>query len=199
MHFLRRAAPQPGPVALFPGAYNPPTSAHLAMARAALDHAAEVVFVLPRAFPHKTYDGPAFRDRLDMLLAATSIEERFSVAVTARGLFVDIARAFRAAAPPAERILLLCGRDAAERIIGWDYPAQDPLERQLEEFELLVAPRHGAYHPPPRFSGRVAHLDMPPGWSEISSSAVREKISRGERWEDLVPCEIAERVRRLYS
>ena len=54
-------------VALFPGAWNPPTVAHLAIARAALTWSDEVVWLLPRAFPHKSFDGAPFEDRLHML------------------------------------------------------------------------------------------------------------------------------------
>jgi nicotinic acid mononucleotide adenylyltransferase len=57
----------PRRIALFPGAWNPPTVAHLAIARAALNYADEVVWLLPRAFPHKTFDGANFEQRSRML------------------------------------------------------------------------------------------------------------------------------------
>ncbi|HBY64428.1 MAG TPA: hypothetical protein DEH78_31800, partial [Solibacterales bacterium] len=94
MDFLRRAPGAPSRLALFPGAFNPPTIAHLGLAQAALACAAEVLFVLPRAFPHKTYrEGPSFEQRLPLLLAATAAEPRFSIASAPAGLFIDIARA----------------------------------------------------------------------------------------------------------
>ena len=63
------------------------------------------------------------------------------------GLFVEIAREARVHYPGAE-IYLVCGRDAAERILTWDYGDPEFAEKMLHEFGLLVAPRSGEYVPP---------------------------------------------------
>ena len=55
MEFFRRAAGRPNRLGILPGTFNPVTVAHLALAHAALRHVDEVVFVLPRVFPHKNY------------------------------------------------------------------------------------------------------------------------------------------------
>jgi len=80
MEFLRRPIGRPSRLGVFPGSFNPPTVAHLALARAALRHVDEVVFVLPRVFPHKNYRGATFHQRLDLLLLATAGESAFAVA-----------------------------------------------------------------------------------------------------------------------
>src|SRR5438034_11701211 len=92
MEFHIRANQAPSKLAILPGAFNPPTRAHLAMAEAALSVADEVLFVLPRAFPHKEYSGAAFDMRVAWLQAALAVNPRFSLAAAERGLFIDIAR-----------------------------------------------------------------------------------------------------------
>src|SRR5579862_4406903 len=91
LDFYRRAAGVPRSLGVLPAAFNPPTLAHLALARAALGVVDEVLFVLPRQFPHKQYEGATFEERLEMLEAATSREPRFSIAASAYGLFAEIA------------------------------------------------------------------------------------------------------------
>jgi len=195
MDFYLRATPNPSKLAILPGAFNPPTRAHLAMAEAALSLADEVVFVLPRAFPHKEYSGAPFADRLAWLRAAVAGNPRFSLAASDRGLFIDIAREVHSNYSPAPELFVLCGRDAAERIVSWDYGQGEDIRRQLEFFTLLVASRGGDYQAPPEIGSRVSTLSLPPGVQEISSTEVRRRIAAGEPWESLVPPEIAGLIR----
>src|SRR5690349_7898267 len=139
MEFFHRAEGRPPRLAVFPGAFNPVTVAHLALARAALAHADEVVLVLPRVFPHKEYVGAPFEARAEMLCAALRWSEPISVASSDRGLFVEIAEECRDAYGPDVALAFLCGRDAAERIAGWDYGRPDALAEMLRQFHLLVA------------------------------------------------------------
>jgi len=199
MEFRRRAVRAETRAGLFPGAFNPPTRAHLAMAEAALNEVEEVVFVLPRRFPHKDYSGPGLDDRLAMLDRAVAHEPRFSVAVNEGGLFIELARAFRSSGERA-RPVILCGRDAAERAIGWSY--EDGLEftTQLQEYDLLVAPRHGiVLDVPAHLQTYVHHLALPREWQDISSTEVRRRAACGEDWRALVPEDLAAAVARYYS
>lgn len=199
LEFHRRTTRSSGSITLFPGAFNPPTRAHLAMALASLDFSAEVVFVLPREFPHKDFSGPGFTQRLEMLMRVCEAYPAFSVASCQRGLFIDVARAARAAGESQERIYLLCGADAAQRILEWDYGGEDGIEQQLEEYELLVAPRLTGYAPPATLAPRIHSIAVSAGHQQISSTAVRLGIARGSNWRDWVPEEIAGLVERLYS
>src|SRR6476659_1697686 len=124
MRFFRRASTASKPLGVLPGTCNPVTLAHLALARAALTHVEEVVFVLPRVFPHKDYSGASFEDRVAMLTAALD-DPAFSIATADGGLFVEIARECRLEYGQDLRVSVLCGRDAAERIVGWDYGRPD--------------------------------------------------------------------------
>ncbi len=199
MVFFRRAAAQPGRLAIFPGTFNPPTRAHLVLARAALAQANEVLFVLPRVFPHKTYTGASFEDRVRMLTAALDDEPRFSIASSEAGLFIDVARECREAYGPSVELLILCGRDAAERAATWDYGRPGAFREQLREYGLLVAPRGGQYEPPEEFAGRICALQGVEGCDEVSATEVRDRIKRNEPWEHLVPEQIVRLVRELYS
>src|SRR5260370_41558798 len=92
MDFYFRATGTPARLAILPGAFNPPTRAHLAMAESALSVVDEVLFVLPRAFPHKEYTVASFETRVECLRATLDGNPRFSLASSVRGLFIDLAR-----------------------------------------------------------------------------------------------------------
>ena len=182
---------------ILPAAFNPPTVAHLEIARHAARQYAldEVLFLLPEVFPHKTWEGATFEQRVEMLEAALAGEPRFSIGSTDTGLFIDIARACRPLYPEAESFFL-CGRDAAERIMNWDYGAEIPFAAQLEQYQMLVAPRGGPIAIPPAYADRIHALDVPPEFESFSSSAVREAIATGEPWEHLAPAAVATMIRR---
>ncbi len=196
MEFFRRAPGQPRRLGVFPGAFNPPTRAHLSLAQAALSVVDEVVFVVPRVFPHKPYEGASFEQRVEMLKSAAA-NPRFSIAASAAGLFIEIARECREAYGPAIELYFLCGRDAADRIVNWDYGEPDAIRRQLAEYQLLVAPRGGPYEPPPGLRDRVHPLAC--AEDEISATAIRERIRTGGQWEHLVPGVIVGLVRKAYT
>ncbi len=198
MEFYRRAGGRPGTLAVLAGTFNPPTRAHMGLAEAALSAADEVVFVLPRLFPHKRYEGASFEERIRMLERAAVHEPRYSIASTGTGLFIDIAHACREAYGPQVRLLFVCGSDAAERIVNWDYGRPGAFARQLREFELLVADRKQHYTPPAEFRKRIHALEIDDWIRRLSATEVRERIRRGESWRDLVPQEIVEEVARCY-
>jgi nicotinate (nicotinamide) nucleotide adenylyltransferase len=183
--------PGPARLAILAGAFNPPTRAHLGMAEAALSVVDEVLFALPRAFPHKPYTGAGLDMRLELLRTALAGYPRFSLAVTEGGLFAQMAAEARAVYSSGTELFLLCGRDAAERMVNWDYGAADGIGEQLREFELLVASRGGSFEPPPEIRHRVRSISIAPQWEEISSSEVRRRIQAGEAWRNLVPHSIA--------
>jgi len=199
LEFFRRAAGAPHRLGILPAAFNPPTRAHLALARSALAAVDEVLFVLPREFPHKPYHHATFDQRLAMLLAATAREPRYSVASSQRGLFIDIAAECRDVYGLATALLFICGRDTAERITGWDYGEPGAFLRMIEQFELLVAARDGRYEPPPEIRHRAHPLEIPGDAAPISASEVRRRIRDGAGWEDLVPGEIISLVRQIYA
>lgn len=194
---IRRKAPQRR-IALFPGAWNPPTVAHAAIARAALEWAGEVIWILPRAFPHKSFEGARFEERLSLLQTLAQSEPGFSVAVADRGLYVEIADEARAVFGHDREIALLCGRDAAERIAAWDYGKPGVFEEMLERYPLLVAARAGDFVPSAHHADRIVRVGLANDFDEVSSTEVRERIRRGDPWRELVPAAIREPVAAIY-
>lgn len=198
MEFIRRARPPGRVLALLPGAWNPPTRAHLTLAHAALAIADEAVFVLPRALPHKEFAGPSPETRLEWLDVLARQHPSFSAARSEGGLFLEMAREARRAG--AAEVWVVCGADAAERIAGWPYPEGLEIESQLEnDYGLLVAPRASEWTPPPHLAHRVRPLAVGAELQTISSSLVRTLISQGKPWHELVPEELRDVLARAYG
>ena len=198
MEFRRRqikSQGQPYRVALVPGSYNPPTNAHRALLEAALEHVDEAVALLPRAFPHKLYDRVSLEDRIRMLERMSP--EPYSIAISEGGLFLEMCDEFQLEAGPAE-VSIACGRDAAERILAWDYADSETLDRMFASFQLLVAARQGEVAAPARFADRIHSLDLSHEFAGVSSTEVRERIRAGTEWRHLVPDLVAPLIAQLY-
>ncbi|MFB3826936.1 MAG: hypothetical protein ACE15B_09210 [Bryobacteraceae bacterium] len=196
MEFLWRAPGRPATAAVLPAAFNPPTVAHIALARAALSHAEETILVLPGVLPHKTFEGAAFADRAAMLRAAVEGQPRISAAVSEGGLFLEIARECRQAYGAETALWFVCGGDAAARVAGWDYGRPGAFAEQLEEFGLLVAQRGPRFR---AFGPRIRELKLDRGVEHVSSTEVRRRIASGEPWEHLVPPEVVPLARTIYG
>jgi nicotinate-nucleotide adenylyltransferase len=203
LEFLYRAARDagrktPARVALFPGTWNPPTVAHVDIARMAGRRADEVIWILPRVFPHKGFEGVGFDARREMLETLTRQHAGFSAAVSDGGLYAEMAAEARDYFGPDAGISLVLGRDAAERIAAWDYGAAGVFDDFVRRHRLLVADRSGEYEPAEHHRERISRLPMESTWDEVSSSEVRRRIASGEDWSALVPQAIAAIVRDLY-
>lgn len=196
MKLAYKAPGRPRSVAVLAGAFNPPTVAHVALANAAIPFVDEVLLAIPRSFPHKQFDGATLDQRIEMIERIAAARPNLSAGVADGGLFVEIAREAREHYPDAE-ICLLCGRDAAERILNWDYGEPGFANRMLQEFKLLVAPRDGIYQPPAEYEQTVRTID-PGDYDEYSSTRVREFITSGREWRDLVPAEVVDLIEKIY-
>ena len=196
--FLRRMKGTVRHLGILPGAFNPPTRAHLALASAA-SHMDEILFVLPRELPHKRYTGVTFDERLDLILKAVGDEARFSVAASEGGLFIEIARECREFYGEETALTFLCGRDAAERIVNWDYGHKGAFRAMLHEFQMLVASRNGNYVPPAELERSIHALELSENCDHIAATEVRERIGQDETWRELVPDSIVDEVHALYS
>lgn len=197
MTFVHRNSGAPRTLAIFAGAFNPPTSAHVALSSAALDVVDEVLFAIPRSFPHKDFQGATLEQRLEMLRRIAEVQPRTSIAIAEGGLFAEIAREARAHYAGAD-IFLLCGRDAAERILTWDYGDPGFVEKMLQEFGLLVAPRLGEFEAPERFRGAIRTVQPEGNFDECSSTRLREVLQSGGDWSPLVPDCVVDLVAEIY-
>ena len=198
MEFLLRAGVSVSRLGILAGTFNPITVAHIALGRAALPLVDEVVFVIPRVLPHKKFTGASFEQRVEMLHAALCGQPGFSAAAVNGGLFVEIAEECRAAYRDAVQLSFLCGRDAAERVAGWDYGSPLAFSGMLRRFDLLVAARGGEYTASAECRAAVRPLDLKGDFDHISATEVRKRIATGQPWEELVPEEAVELIRRVY-
>jgi len=195
LKFLHRTARAGrGPVALLPGAWNPPTVAHIAIARAALSWADEIVLIIPRDLPHKQFAGVSFEERAFLLERLAAAEDGFSAAVTESGLYFEIAAEAREMLGDAA-IGLVCGRDAAERIAHWNYGRPGVFEEMVAKHPLLVASRLGSWE---GAGEGIVQIPIDPSFDLVSSSEVRRRLQAGEDWTLLVPEAIRGEVARLY-
>jgi nicotinic acid mononucleotide adenylyltransferase len=199
LEFLYRVPGNPSRVVLFPGTWNPPTVAHVAIAQVALNQADEVIWILPRTLPHKDFEGARFEERRGMLEILARQHRGFSAAVSDGGLYVEMAGEARDYFGAGADIALVLGRDAAERIAGWDYGAPGVFDDFVRRHRLLVAARSGEYEPAGYHRERISTLEMESSWDEVSSSEVRRRIAAGEDWRVLVPPVIAGMVENLYG
>ena len=152
-----KAGPQK--VGILAGSFNRPTIAHLELAQAASACVDLIVCVVPRVFPHKEYSGATLEQRVEML-AAAGLSVPHAIASTSQGLFIDIARECRDHYGTEARLSFICGRDAADRILHWDYGRSGVVEEMLRDFELLVAPRGGHFSPPEEHRHRIHALQV---------------------------------------
>ena len=196
LRFSKGSPLERGRVGVLPGAFNPVTNAHIALAEASIQqhHLDQIIFLLPEVFPHKEYTGASFQQRLALLQAALSGKRQCAIASSDRGLFVEIAKAVRDKYGPGVEIHLICGRDAAERIVNWDYGDGPDFARQLEQFQMLVGSRGEGYGVPAGLEGRIHRVEMPPELGEVSATEVRLAIRQDDAWEHLVPAAVAEEI-----
>jgi cytidylyltransferase-like protein len=152
----------------YPGSFNPPTVAHLAIANAFRRAAAldQIDLVLSRvALGKEDVEVPVFADRIAVLEAVARIHPWLRVRVTDDRLLVDVARGYDA---------LVMGADkwAQVRDPAWygSVAARDDALTQLPS-RVLVVPRPGFDVE----GAEVLHLDDDHG--EVSSSAAREGAS----------------------
>ncbi len=148
-------------VGVYPGTFNPPTIAHVAVASAAraqrnLDRV--VLVVSTRPINKEYVAGPVLADRLAVLrsVAAATSGGWLDVAVTEHRLLVDIARGYD---------VLIMGADKWNQVIDPQYYAGDAAARDVAVDslpELAIAPR--------------APFDVPAHWM-LDVDATHEPVS----------------------
>jgi nicotinic acid mononucleotide adenylyltransferase len=129
-----------------------------------------------------------------MLRRLTENQPRFAVGDAQGGLYFELAREAEETFPGSS-IYLLCGRDAADRIVHWEYDEPGLAERMLQRYPLLVASRHGSFSPPiniPVVPLACETLD------EYSSTQLREAVSFGQPWRHMAPAAIVDLIEQIY-
>jgi hypothetical protein len=129
---------------VYPGSFNPPTTAHLAIAAAAREQCNLDVVVLAhshRVLGKDEVERPLFRHRIEVLEAVAASHDWLRADVTSAQLLVDIAAGFD---------VVIMGADKWFQIqeVSW---YDDVVHRDLSIARLpqvVVAPRHPLIVPP---------------------------------------------------
>ena len=166
-------------LAVYPGSFDPPTVAHVAIARAALAHVEEVRLVLSEVALGKA-DRPA--DRVGVEVRRAVLEDLaaevpgLDVAVTATALVADIS-----AEAGADAVVV--GADKWAQILdpswyGGSLAARDAALRRLPKVLLASRPPHTESAPPPAppptaLGLEVVTLDLDPAHGSVSSTRAR--------------------------
>ncbi len=198
-----------GRLGVLGGAYNPITLAHLAIAEAAVAamQLHEILFCLPQVPPHKEIFGASLEQRLEMMQLAVHDRPYATVGLCSHGLFLDIARALRPIYGSETEIYFITGRDAAERILTWEYDDTEcALSEMFSAFQFIVCDRGGEFVMPgdPRlvpYHDRIHHFAIPDGLDHISSTAIREGLQQNRPIDNLVPPKVVDFIQRhgLYT
>jgi nicotinate-nucleotide adenylyltransferase len=190
-------------IALFGGSFDPPHLGHLAFARFALDAlASERLVWLPAGRQWQKPDQvmAAGVHRIAMIKRLIAGESRFAIderELHRRGpsFTADTLNEFKAQSPDAE-LMFLIGQDQYARLPTW-YRA----ETVARLATLVVVPRAGeaVVTPPGMPPHRLQVLDLPD--TPISSTAVRDAVSRGADISPLVGADVASYIdsHRLYG
>ncbi|MEX2240784.1 MAG: nicotinate (nicotinamide) nucleotide adenylyltransferase [Burkholderiales bacterium] len=168
------------------GTFDPVHNAHLAMARAALEHLKlERILWMPTGAPK--YRAPAktpARHRVAMLRIALAGEPRYAIDEREldpahSGYTVDTLKSL------GGHPVLLLGADQYAKLETWQR-----WREVLELATLAVCARPGWASP----DGRVRHVPFTP--MDISASDVRARLARGEDVSAHVPAKVLEYIRR---
>jgi hypothetical protein len=180
--------PRPPRRGVFPGSFNPPTTAHLAIAEAArhthrLDRV--VLSVSTSALAKEDVDHPRFEHRIEVLEASVRPVEWLSVRVTEARLLADIAAGFE---------VLIVGADKWWQIQDPVWYGDDPAARDEAMARLptvAVVPREGLHTPPERSldvaaerTAGVSSTRARSGEIDLMLPAAREFADRTGAWID---------------
>jgi len=192
-----------GAVGILGGTFDPVHNAHLRIAQLALDVLAlGQVLWIPTGLPgYRNAPVASASERVAMLELAIRGEPRYAIdrrelVPGASGYTVDTLRALRAERGAPAELVLLMGDDQFEKLETW--------HQWRELFALAriaVFARPGSAPQPSeavRAAGAVERIDMPP--LDISSTAIRERVARGEDIARLVPPQVLQYIssHRLY-
>ena len=171
-------------VGVFGGSFDPVHIGHLVVAEQAAERLqlAQVRFVPARCHPFKAGHHASPEDRAAMVAAAIRDNPRFALdtrelARPAPSYTADTLRALGTASP-GDALFLLMGADAAAELPAW----QD-VDAIATLATVVVVTRPGVAPPPHRLIGAVVEV---PGM-DISATAIRDAVRRGESIRYLVP------------
>ncbi len=202
-------------IIVFPGSFNPPTTAHLALLKQAWQFAREhgPMHIYAAISKHTTdkesVQRPLLLDRVILLETLLRRHIRHTgIMLFNRGLYVEQAEAVRSAFPQVTKLYFLVGFDKIVQILDPRYYKDRDLA--LHELfalaEFLVAPRGEAGsaaltklldQPENRqFAGQIHALPLSAAYREISSTRIRQSPTA---YEQEVPPEVLRFIRETHA
>jgi len=205
-------SPEPmGNIIVFPGSFNPPTNAHIAMLRQAqhceqLQDAGKVYAAVSKHTTDKEHvERPLLVDRVALLESVLRHHvPGVGIILFNRGLYVEQAEGIRAAFPAVTKLYFLLGFDKIVQIFDAHYYVdRDKALRDLFSLaEVLVAPREDAgarelqallEAPQNRqFASFVHLLPLDASYRDVSSTQIRQDFAGHQQY---VPSEVARFIR----
>ena len=177
-------------IGILGGTFDPIHLGHLAAAEAAIECADldRVVLIPTGVPPHRSPAVAGADDRLEMTRLATAGDPRLEVSdreLRRKGASytVDTLRELRQVHPDDELFLIL-GWDAAKLLPTWHEPEE---VRRLARVLIVTRPGSGK---PEATSEIVCERPTP----DISGSALRRAIARGENVDDRLPAAVADYI-----
>lgn len=186
-------------VGIFGGSFNPVHCGHINMAKGAADLLKlDKVLVMPTAnSPHRETAATPFEDRMEMCRLAFADDKRFEISdfekkLGGKNYTILTLRALKEVYPKDTMFYLLIGGDMLFYFKKWYR-----YESILKECTVVAAARENSeYIDLMEFAnelGRVKVLNLPV--VEASSTEVRERLSKGESTEGLIPQAVAEYIK----
>lgn len=204
-----------GGIIVFPGSFNPPTTAHLAMLKQARHfaylhgHMKVYAAISKHIVDKEAVERPLLVDRIVLLDTVLRHHLRHTgIMLFNRGLYVEQAEAVRTNFPKVTELYFLIGFDKIVQILDPRYyEDRDAALRELFALaELLVVPRGAAGtaeltglldRPENRqFASHIHTLPLNTAYRDISSTRVREDLADHEQE---VPPEVRRFIRQTHA
>jgi nicotinate-nucleotide adenylyltransferase len=179
-------------VGLFGGTFDPVHTAHVALARAALQaFALDEVRWIPTGQPWQkgwTITDAVHREAMVRLAIAGEPRfrlDRIEIERLGPSYTLDTVRALVAAEPGTQWVLII-GQDQYAGLHTWrDWP------QLLGLVTLAVADRPGVQNPPDPAVQRFPHRAVPLPMLDVSSTVIRDDVAQGQDYTRLVPPAVA--------
>lgn len=175
----------PGPVGIFPGSFDPPTTAHVRMARAALDGSPlrSLIITFDLENVDKASHALPLADRIALACIAFRKIPRVGVAIASHGRFIEKARALRRSRSGGG-IWFVVGADTMERILqpGFYVDPGREIPELLRSARFAVFPRMGPAARRERGGddrARTVPLRLSSRLRGLSSTGVRRSLRAG--------------------
>ncbi len=204
-----------GKIIVFPGSFNPPTTAHLALLKQAWQFAREhgpmhIYAAISKHTTDKEYvQRPLLLDRIILLETLLRYHLRHTgIMLFNRGLYVEQAEAVHSAFPQVTKLFFWVGFDKIVQVFDPRYYKDRNLTlRELFDLaEFLVAPRGEAgsaaltklldQSENRQFAGHVHMLPLSAAYRDISSTRIRQSPTA---YEQEVPPEVLRYIRETHA